>query len=869
MAAMLDAKRVGRFEIVKTLAQTARGAVYVAQDARFKRRVALKTLRLEAAERTSLTEAVLAEARAVTQLAHPNIVTLFDAGEEGGDPYLAYEFVEGKTLAELMHERGTLAPAEAVKLMCALLSAIDCAHEAGVVHRDLKPANVMITGLDTPRIMDFASAGLRSETAVAQNGQKGVSGSPSYMAPEYLGGAAFTPRCEVFAAGMLLYEMLAGAPAVKEDDPQKTVLAMIAQAYPRPSARNPAVDEDLEAIVMRALEKDPQHRYASAQAMLEALDAYISPQPAITAEAARDGVGAGGALEFLLRRMRYKSDFPALSSTITAVNNLVARENESTGALADLIIKDVSLTNKLLRLVNSACYQQFGGSVSTVSRAVSILGFQRVRDVALSLMLFDHLKNKAQVADLQDQVTASYFSGVISRELVAKLGIRNAEEAFICAMFHRLGRMLAVFYLYDESREVSRVSEARGIGEDAAAVEVLGMSYTELGFGVAKHWNLPQRIIYSMKAGVTAGFGNTDQSRLRALAELSNRLADAANAPDARVREGLIKAIDNDFGKPLGMDAEKFNALLRNAAETFAGEVKELGLPLGASGFMKALRSLSPAAHAEPDRAAAAAAGAHAAAAVGRAGHAALPGNPSDLAADAGVGAAGHAAGRAAAARSPDTQVDAAVAKGNSMQATEAALAGNRLDAVVVEMGAEQPGANPMERTNMLTAGIQDITNALAGDYRLNDLLRIILETMYSAMGFTRVMLCTRHPQTNSLRGRFGVGTDADLIIKRGFQVPLEASRDVFYGAISNGADICIEDCDSERVRPYIPAWYRKAVDARGFVLFPVIVKKKPVALIYADHAGTDRLKFADGELNLLKTLRNQAILAIRQKSMG
>ena len=91
----------------------------------------------------------------------------------------------------------------------------------------------------------------------------------------------------------------------------------------------------------------------------------------------------------------------------------------------------------------------------------------------------------------------------------------------------------------------------------------------------------------------------------------------------------------------------------------------------------------------------------------------------------------------------------------------------------------------------------------------------------------------------------------------------------MFYGAISNSADICIEDCDSERVRAYIPAWYRKAVDARGFVLFPVIVKKKPVALIYADHAEAGRLKFADGELNLLKTLRNQAILAIRQKSMG
>jgi GAF domain-containing protein len=184
-------------------------------------------------------------------------------------------------------------------------------------------------------------------------------------------------------------------------------------------------------------------------------------------------------------------------------------------------------------------------------------------------------------------------------------------------------------------------------------------------------------------------------------------------------------------------------------------------------------------------------------------------------------------------------------------------------------MGLTPPGMNPMERANMLTAGIRDITNTLAGEYQLNDLLRIILETMYRAIGFTRVMLCTRHPQSNSLRGRLGFGADAEQIIKRGFQVPLEVSKDVFYGAISNSADICIEDCDAERVRPYIPAWYRNAVNARGFVLFPVIVNKKPVALIYADHEEAGRLQFADGELNLLKTLRNQAILAIRQKSSG
>ena len=883
----MDAKRIGRFEVVSTLGRGAQGTVYLAQDTRLKRRVALKTLRVERvdpAERAHATEVMLGEAHIVGQLSHPNIVALFDAGEEDGSPYLVFEFVEGKTLGDLIRTRGTLAPADAVKVACGMLAAMDYAHEAGVVHRDLKPANVMMTRDDTPRIMDFGIASYHGETEVAEPGKQSVSGTPSYMAPEYLGGAAFTPRCDVFAAGMVLYEMLTGSPAIKGDNAYQTMFAMVKQEYPRPSTRNPAVDEKLEAIIMRALEKDPQARYASASAMLEALKGYANPQPA----AASEGAGDGGVLEFLLRRMRYKSDFPVLSSTITTVNNLVSRENEPTSALADSIIKDVSLTNKLLRMVNTAYFQQFGGSVSTISRAVSILGFQKVRNAALSLMLFDHLQNKVQASDLKDQVTSSYFSGVMSRELVAKLGIKNAEEAFICAMFHRLGKLLAVFYLHDESCEVTRVAKARGITEDAAAVEVIGMSYTDLGLGVAKQWNLPERIVSSMKTASVAGVGNTDESKLRALSELSNRLADAAIAPNASVREGLMKSIDSDFGKPLGLDADKFDTLLRSAAETFSTEVRALGLPLGSSGFMKGLRNLTPAVDAGAGAAAATASaetvigddsiaagatgGTGAAAGAGKAstgmaGAARTPANPASTGSNTSI-----ATGTARDANGAQQAAFAATnggTQGGWTVGSDAALADNRLDTITPEMGLTPPGMNPMERANMLTAGIQDITNTLAGEYQLNDLLRIILETMYRAIGFTRVMLCTRHPQTNSLRGRLGFGADADQIIKRGFQVPLEVSKDVFYGAISKSADICIEDRDSERVRPYIPAWYRNAVNARGFVLFPVIVNKKPVALIYADHEEAGRLKFADGELNLLKTLRNQAILAIRQKSSG
>ncbi|MBL8384977.1 MAG: HDOD domain-containing protein, partial [Burkholderiales bacterium] len=592
MAAVLDAARIGRFEIVRELGRGAQGTVYLAEDTRLRRRVAVKTLRVERADadaRARLTSVMLDEARIVGQLSHPNIVTLFDAGEEDDRPYLVFEFVEGKSLAELIRARGTLPPEEAVGIAQGLLAGVDKAHEAGVVHRDLKPANIMMTRDGVPRVMDFGIASRHSQTESAPGGAKDVSGTPSYMAPEYLSGAAFTPRCDVFAAGMVLYEMLTGAPAIKGQNAYQTMFAMVKEPYARVSTKNDAVDERLEAIVMRALDKDPQARYPSAAAMLEALKGWSQPQPGVPAAAAD---GAGGVLDFLLRRMRYKSDFPVLSSTISTVNNLVRSESEPTSALADAIIKDVSLTNKLLRMVNTAYFQQFGGSVSTISRAVSILGFQKVRNAAVSLMLFEHLQNKAQAADLKDHVTAGYFSGVVSRELMASLGLANAEEAFICAMFHRLGRLLAVFYLHEESREVARVARARGVSEDVAAVEVIGMSYTDLGLGVARHWNLPERIVASMK--VHAAGPITDETRLPVLAQVANRIADAAGAGSARAREAALASIEADFGKALTLDADALDGLMRGAARAFNVEVRSLGLPLGNGSFVQNLRGLLP-----------------------------------------------------------------------------------------------------------------------------------------------------------------------------------------------------------------------------------------------------------------------------------
>jgi hypothetical protein len=163
-----------------------------------------------------------------------------------------------------------------------------------------------------------------------------------------------------------------------------------------------------------------------------------------------------------------------------------------------------------------------------------------------------------------------------------------------------------------------------------------------------------------------------------------------------------------------------------------------------------------------------------------------------------------------------------------------------------------------------LTAGIQDISNTLVEGFKLNDILRIILETMYRAMGFKRVVLCIRDAKTNVMQGRFGFGPEANEVA-RAFRFPLTFAPDIFHAATSKGVDILISDINDPKIADRVPAWYRKAVPAHSFVLFPLNIKGSPVALIYADRDEPGGITIPEKELSLLRTLRNQAILAIKQ----
>ncbi len=791
--------RLGRFRILQRLGHGAQGEVSLAEDTRLGRRVALKTVRVgggSEAEQVRRVQALLDEARIVGQLGHPNIVPLYDAGDDAGTPYLVFEYVEGETLAAHLRRHGPLPPARAADLAAQVLAALAYAHGMGVLHRDIKPANVMLTG-DTARVMDFGIAQRLDEGGAAQP----LTGTPAYLAPETIAGADFSVASDVFAAGMMLYEMLTGAAALVGENVFETLHRQLSESLAAPSTRAQAVDESLDSIVLKALAHDPAQRHPSAQSMREALLAWLGAR----SDAQGDSDDAQSTLQFVLRRMRHKSDFPALSGMIGTINRAAASDTERVSALSNSILKDFGLTTKLLKLVNAATFGQFSGTISTISRAVVILGFENVRQIAVTLVLLEHLQSKSQAVQLRDEMLAGYLCGLLGRELVSKAGIRDAEEAFICSLFHPLGKLLTAYYLHEEFQQIAKLQTSQNLDEAHASTRVLGLSFEELGMGVARSWGFPERLLQSMRH-IDAGKApkpTTVDERLRTVASVSSDLCNALREAVPERRRSLLAALSARY-ETLGVTEKLVAAVTESAAAELSRDCTMFGIAAASSPLVAQLRE-----------------------ATRRERRAASFENTDGLARAMG-----------------DAVLDTAVTP--------------------VPTGGALNGA---QRNAILSAGIQDITNSLVGDFQLNDVLRMILETMYRGIGFTRVLLCVRDPASNALKARFGLGPEIDRVLKRGFQVPLAPSRDAFHAAISNGADIYIADIDGERIRDHIPRWYRDSVPARSLALFPVVVNKTPLALFYGDSDQVGQLSFEAGELNLLKTLRNQAVLAIKQRS--
>ncbi|HEY6922722.1 MAG TPA: HDOD domain-containing protein [Steroidobacteraceae bacterium] len=498
----------------------------------------------------------------------------------------------------------------------------------------------------------------------------------------------------------------------------------------------------------------------------------------------------------MLQRLSGSTGFPTLSTTISDVNRVVASDSHSAQQITQVILRDVSLTTKLLQLVNSAVHSQFGGRVRTVSRAVLILGCEAVRNAAMTLMMLEFSKGRPQERSLQDDLIGAFFAGVLSKVLCGRLGMPNAEEAVICTMCQNLGKLLVTFFLYEEGRKVRTLMEG-GMAEEQASEQVLGISYRKLGLGVARHWNFPPRLLEGMQTLTPRDMAppTTEGENLRLAANLANDLYATALCTSQEGKAAALEALSKRYNLAVKLDAKQLIEAIDQGLKEVAERSTTLNLSAAGSPTLNAVR----------------------------------------------VWTGGVA----------DTGDSEPSAPADPLMKGAAAL-----DAL------EDQGGSAADARHVISDGIRDVTEALTSDFALNDVLRMVLETMHRGFGFCRTMIFIRDARGGTMRARFGFGAEIDRVIPQ-CDFPIAFAPDVFHVALEKRVDIVIENCQADNIVQRIPEWLRRVINPQSFLLLPIALKSSCIGLLYADSERAG-IKLDAEQLGSLRTLRSQVVLAFK-----
>jgi len=262
-----------RYEIIKTIGEGGMANVYLANDTILDRKVAVKVLRGDLSNDEKFIRRFKREALSVSNLSHPNIVEVYDVGEEDGNYYIVMEYIEGKTLKQLLQKRGALTLTEVIDIMSQLTDGLSHAHEAYIIHRDIKPQNIMIEDNGLVKITDFGIAMALNSTQLTQTNS--VMGSVHYLPPEQANGKGSTVKSDIYSLGILMYELLTGSVPFKGDNAVEIALKHMKEKLPSIRKQNPTIPQSIENIVLKATAKNPKNRYDTVREMYNDLETAL------------------------------------------------------------------------------------------------------------------------------------------------------------------------------------------------------------------------------------------------------------------------------------------------------------------------------------------------------------------------------------------------------------------------------------------------------------------------------------------------------------------------------------------------------------------------------------------------------------------
>ena len=888
---------LGRFRVLRVLGQGAQSVVYLGFDPQLQREVAIKALKGEAASM----DALLNEARAVGRLSHPGIVPVFEVGqgEAGsaapGAPYLVFEYVPGRTLADVMQLQGAMEAELAVRLLLPALDAVAYAHDSGVIHRDLKPSNILMDGRGQARVMDFGIAVRQGDAAGPVAGERpladcdgdgaalALAGTPAYMAPEYAQDGHVSTQMDVFSAGLILYELLVGQRAVPDDLGYKVVLHLLHHDVCLPQTLPYPVDQTLRAIVERAASRDCKRRYASMHEMIRALrlwlreadlrgasTAPIQPMPdeSIGQQAVPVARADATTVPDRLHRVNGPEptppaavDLPAKAQPVAVEAPLRAEVLQAQGRLEKL--------NVLLRRVRAQRdLPQLPGTLSQVMPLASadrqnlgVLAEVVCADLALSLKLLRMVNSSLYAGVGQGSISAVSaaiqllgYANVRSTAAAAGASVARADAAPHTRVMDLL---LLAFWSGTVAQALSGLRDRDG--EEAYVCGALHW----LGELLLNHVfpGQAQQVDAHAPLGGVAPFGASVQTVV--LAGHRNRAATHVLGVGLDV---LAVAVVRQWGLP-PLLVQSLHALGRHDD----GSEQALSLPVTQS-RAEYLRALACCAH--------------------ELAHAWLLG-PSSLE-DQRFTVIAQRYGQALGVTSATWQTQVAAASdrlrrllrqhqsglGDLSQSLVARRLGLQPQRLPLAQGCEIPvadappgpvvvpgrgGAGVALSLDLLSASEKTLRNGLdspVGD--VDALLRHMLAAVQRATGFERVVLADRAETPRRLRGRL-ITAGQSLEVANEFELTVNELSDPFSAALRDGRELWVTDTSRANRRPQ---WHRQRFPVGAYLLLPLREQGQVMGALYADHRRHGEVALTERVLAQLRVIADLAarLLARRQR---
>ena len=512
---------------------------------------------------------------------------------------------------------------------------------------------------------------------------------------------------------------------------------------------------------------------------------------------------SSGKLSEIFAKMNM-SELPAMSSNVQELISLTHSSRSAAYDLSKVILKDYSLTNKVLQVVNSA-YYALGKQINSISRAVTVLGFDAVRDLATAIALFeDFIKSGVEKDEISKVLTRSFLSALQARDLAVTKNIKVLpEETFICTLLHNLGKIIVLIYLPDMYRDIQERIE-NGKEDEKAAMEVLdGLTYHLVGQEVARFWNLSEKAILAMEPDPPEPKNQGDsESLLQNLACFSNQLVDTiCDGED-------IGPLLEKYGKMLTVNAEEAVEMVDHSIDTSEDISDSLRFGLSKLKIRSKLRKLD------------------------------------ELLKD------------------PEKAARAEKKKQQKKSGMEVEVSSTRKGGKGIEQEEdEELNELPISTDKSINDFIRDITETLMGPFDLNDFYANLLEGLYRGIGFDRIILAivSIQPTSVSLIGRFGLG-DIDPNGVDSFKHDLANPDYAIPRALKQAKDMAIPANTSGA----FPENLRYLVKGRTVYLFPICLDKKPIGLLYLDRKA-GRPKLDESRIKATRLFRDFAVMALRK----